>query len=94
MTNSINPDVASGFCRRRWLLQHRSNGRYLADLVGDRVVWTSDPRQAWSCLWPQRAVVLVRRLAERLPPTERLRLVETSFTVRPQIRSGSWPGHG
>jgi len=94
MTGALTPAVATGFCRRRWVLQHRDDGRYLADLNGQRVVWTTSPEQAWSCLWPQRAVQLVRRLADRLPPTERLQLVEARFTVRPRSRCGSWPTHG
>ena len=94
MTGARTPAVATGFCRRRWLLQHPSTGRYLADVDGARVLWTSDPEQAWSCLWPQRAAQLVRGLADRLPPAERLQLVETHFTVKPRPRGGSWPGHG
>ena len=94
MTEALTPSVASGFCRRRWLLQHQGNGQYLADLAGAQVLWTSDPERAWSCLWPQRAAVLVRRMAERLPPVEQLKLVEARFTVRPRSHRGSWPGHG
>jgi hypothetical protein len=94
MSDSLTPVVATGFCRRRWLLQHRVDGRYLADLASERVLWTTDPDQAWSCLWPQRAGELVRRLADRLPPAERLQLVEARYTLRAQSRSGSWPSHG
>ena len=94
MSPSLHPVMASGFCRRRWLLQHRSDGRYLADLAGDQVLWTTNAEQAWSCLWPQRAGELVRRLAERLPPIERLQLVKAQFTVKPRPRHLRWPGHG
>ena len=94
MMGALTSAVATGFCRRRWLLQHRSTGCYLADLDGARVLWTSDLEQAWSCLWPQRAAQLVRRLADRLPPAERLQLVEAHFTVQPKPRCTSWPGHG
>ena len=94
MTGSATPSVATGFCRRRWLLQLRGDGRYLADLAEGRVLWTSNPERAWSCQWPQRAAQLVRRLADRLPPAERLQLVEARFTVQPKPRCASWPGHG
>ena len=73
----------------RWLLQRRSDGRFLLGLEAQGAAgaaisrWCSQPQHAWRWVSAAAAAAAVRRCAAHLGPTDDLQLVVAVIELSP-----------